>query len=122
MKRLATLLVLSALCSAGVAHGTSPSGLRGLVKRGPITPVCIADVPCDSPAANTRLLFFRSGAQVSSVQTSATGTYRVTLAPGEYGVRIARKSGVGRKIEPSTVRVVRGRVLRVNFSIDTGIR
>jgi hypothetical protein len=44
------------------------------------------------------------------------------LAPGEYAVRVARKTGVGRKIEPNTVRVVRGRVLRVDFSIDTGIR
>jgi hypothetical protein len=92
------------------------------VTRGPITPVCNAEVRCDRPAANARLLFFRSGAQISSVQTSATGMYRVTLAPGEYAVRLAHKSGVGRKLEPNTVRVVRARVLRVDFSIDTGIR
>jgi hypothetical protein len=122
MRRFLLLVTAVAVVSTGAASATAGSGLRGLVTRGPIMPVCIVDQPCDEPAANVKLLFLRKGAVVSSVRTSATGMYRLALAPGRYSVRLPGRPALGRIVKPQTVRVVRGRYLRVDFSIDTGIR
>lgn len=122
MRSIVALLVLAALGSVGAASGAPTGGLRGLVTKGPTTPVCRAEERCDAPAANTKLLFFRKDVQVASVRTSAAGMYRIAIGPGRYAVRVALKSGIGRRLQPSSVRVFPGRFLRVNFSLDTGIR
>ena len=82
----------------------------------------MVDQPCDEPAANVQLVFLRNGVVVSRARTSATGGYRITLSPGRYAVRLPGKPGIGRVVKPQTVRVLRGRNVRVDFSIDTGIR
>jgi hypothetical protein len=90
--------------------------LFGTVTRGPVTPVCRVDIPCDDPAANVKLSFSRAGSSIS-VRTDGFGRYRVRLAPGTYVVR----SNAGMSIAPARV-TIRGTTLRRNFSIDTGIR
>jgi hypothetical protein len=122
MRHLLLLLVAAVTISAGAASGATGSGLRGLVTRGPIMPVCMVDQPCDEPAANVRLVFLRNGVVVSRPRTNATGWYRVALAPGRYAVRLPGEPAMGRIVKPQTVRVLRGRYSRVDFSIDTGIR
>jgi hypothetical protein len=122
MRHLLALLGSAVILSAGAASGATVSGLRGLVTRGPIMPVCMVDQPCDEPAANVRLVFLRNGVVVSRARTGATGWYRVALAPGRYAVRLPGKPVLGRIVKPQTVRVLRGRYSRVDFSIDTGIR
>jgi hypothetical protein len=108
---------------AVVANGaTAERGiLRGVVTRGPITPVCRAGVPCDGPAAHVVLRFLRHGTAVARVETSSTGSYRLRLRAGVYQVR-TKAAGIGGGIQPQTVRVVAGAVRKVDFSIDTGIR
>jgi len=69
-----------------------------------------------------QLVFVRNGVVVSRVRTNATGRYRLALLPGRYAVRLPGKPGIGRIVKPQTVRVLRGRYTRVDFSIDTGIR
>lgn len=122
MRHFFALLIAVVTISAGAASGAPGSGLRGLVTRGPIMPVCMVDQPCDEPAANVRLVFLRNGVVVSRARTSATGWYRVALAPGRYAVRLPGKPAMGRIVKPQTARVLRGRYSRVDFSIDTGIR
>ena len=122
MRHLFALLIVAVTIFAGAASGSTGSGLRGLVTRGPIMPVCMVDQPCDEPAANVRLVFLRNGVVVSRVRTNATGRYRVALAPGRYAVRLPGKPVLGRVVKPQTARVLRGRYSRVDFSIDTGIR
>jgi hypothetical protein len=116
------LLMVALTISGGAASGATGSGLRGVVTRGPIMPVCMVDQPCDEPAANVRLVFVRSGMVVARARTSETGRYRVALAPGRYAVRLPGKPALGRIVKPQTVRVLRARFSRVDFSIDTGIR
>jgi hypothetical protein len=116
------LLMVALTISGGAASGATGSGLRGVVTRGPIMPVCMVDQPCDEPAANVRLVFVRSGTVVARDRTSETGRYRVALAPGRYAVRLPGKPALGRIVKPQTVRVLRARFSRVDFSIDTGIR
>ena len=41
---------------AGAQATLSRGSFAGLVKRGPITPVCVAEQPCDEPAKGVTLL------------------------------------------------------------------
>jgi hypothetical protein len=112
-----------ALALAAGAQATVPRGtLTGLVKRGPIAPVCVAEQPCDEPAKNVTLLFSRNGTVVARVVTDGQGRYRRSLPAGVYVVRRPAAATLDRKLEPNRVRVYAGRVRNVDFSIDTGIR
>jgi hypothetical protein len=122
MRVLAGLSSLALAFTAG-AQATVPRGvLTGVVKRGPITPVCIAEQPCDEPARNIALLFSRGESVVVRVVTDGRGRYRIRLRAGVYTVRRPGGSTFERKLEPNRVRVYPGRVVRIDFSIDTGIR
>jgi hypothetical protein len=120
MRLLAALAAVVAVSSAGAA--TSSSGLRGLVTRGPIVPVCTAEQPCYGPAKNVTLVFVRNGRVVRRATTSEQGRYRVALPVGLYAVRLQVKQRIGRGLEPSRARVMANRFRRIDFSIDTGIR
>ena len=117
---LTTALGLVAL-GATSAHAVAPSGLRGLVTRSPIMPVCMEGVPCSTAAKNTPLVFFRTGRSVRT-RTDGTGHYRVALAPGWWHVRTTRPLQIGSGISLSSVRVFGARFRVVNLDIDTGIR
>lgn len=122
--RMVVLLSAAALALAAGAQATAPQGtLTGIVSRGPITPVCVAEQPCDAPAANLKLLFIRDGAAVGRAVTNQDGRYRVRLPAGSYSVRrAAAMASIDRKLDPNRARVYAGRLTRVDFSIDTGIR
>ena len=123
LAKCAVLIAALALVAldATSAHGVTPSGLRGLVTRSPIMPVCREGVPCSAPAKNTPLVFFRTGRSVRT-RTDGTGHYRVALAPGWWNVRTTRPLQIGSGISPSRVRVFGARFRVVNLDIDTGIR
>jgi len=117
---LSAALVLAAL-SATSTHAIAPSGLRGVVTRSPITPVCIEGVPCSAPAKDT-LLVFSNRARSVRTRTTSTGSYRVALAPGWWKVSTVTVPRIGSGIEPHTVRVIAARFRVVDLDIDTGIR
>ena len=120
---LSTLSLAFVLAGAAAAGTTNPSGLRGVVTRGPITPVCVAEQPCSEPAPHVMLVFSRNGHVVGRAVTNAEGRYRVRLPVGLYAVRRPGPSDpIGRGLEPDHARVRVGRFTRVAFSIDTGIR
>jgi len=123
MKIFATIvgsaLVLAAGTGAAVSGTTvGVSGLHGVVMRGPVTPFCAAEEPCSEPAAGAILVFSRGGNDMARSHVRQDGTYRLTLPPGTYAVRIASR----RSLEPNAARVIAGHYRRVDFSIDTGIR
>jgi hypothetical protein len=115
----AALAALSAgLVLAAPSQGAAPAGgLFGVVTRSPVTPTCVAEMPCSKPASGAVLVFSREGAEVARVKTLRNGTYRIHLAAGVYGVRCSV-----RRLDPNRVRVRAGTMRRVDFSIDTGIR
>jgi len=104
------------LASAAAVH----SGLYGVVRKGPIMPVCRADVPCDAPA-QVALVFTRAGKVLARARSDAEGHYKVALPPGYYVVRTDPRIGFG-VIRPLNVHVRKSHFDRLNFSIDTGIR
>ena len=124
MKVSITVLSLALVIVAGAsAQATAvSSGLRGVVVRGPIAPMCVVEEPCTEPAKNVTLLFSRNGRIVGRTVTDSAGRYRLRLPAGVYSVRRPPPVGLGRGIEPNHARVYAGRFVRVDFSIDTGIR
>ena len=117
MRYLVVLAASLALVAGAGAHRTTlRSGLYGTVVRGPITPVCVAGVPCSAPAAGAVLVFTR-GAVIDRVTVASDGSYRLHLPAGTYAVRSGAK-----KLAPTLARVYAGRMARLDFSIDTGIR
>jgi hypothetical protein len=120
MRFLAAIAIAISLATASAATATTRSGLRGVVRRAPISPVCIAEKPCSAPVKHAKLTFAR-GTVSRSLVTDADGRYRVLLAPGRYTVRIgATVARFGSK--PQTAVVTAGRITVRNFTIDTGIR
>jgi hypothetical protein len=120
LHRLAPLLALTLLAVPAAAGSATPSGLRGTVTRGPITPVCREDQPCDGPASVT-LVFARVGAKPQRVRSAANGAYRILLRAGYYTVATTL-NGPSRRTSPTRVHVRRGHVDKLDFTIDTGIR
>jgi len=121
MRALGLTAVAALALGCSTASGGTATGLRGLVKRGPIMPVCRVNVPCDEPARGVKLVFSRSGKVVATATTNQKGWYRVTLRPGRYSVRTNRRA-FERRTQPSSATVPAGRVARRDFMIDTGIR
>ena len=122
--RVVMLLSIAALALAAGAQATTSRGtLAGVVRRGPVVPVCVAGQPCDEPAANVKLLFSRNGTVVGRTTTNLYGRYRLSLPAGSYSVRRAVTAApVDLKLDPNRARVYPGRVTYVDFAIDTGIR
>jgi hypothetical protein len=118
---LILLTTIALLVSASAQATVRRGGLQGLVTRGPITPVCAAEVPCDGPAPHVTLLFSRNDRVVGQVVTDARGRYALRLPAGFYQVHRPATS-FDRKLDPNRVRVYAGRLTHVDFSIDTGIR
>ena len=113
----ATLALASVF--AGAASSRNASGLRGVVMRGPTTPVC--DAVCEAPARGLVLQFRRDGEVKAQVTTSRTGSYVVRLRPGKYAVttpKLRRRE----RLTPQLVRVPRARVARVDLHLDTGLQ
>ena len=118
MRQFAHAVVLALVVAGSAVAATPTSGLRGVVSRGPIAPVCTAEQPCSAPFAHAVLVFSRSAREVARTTADGSGHYRIALAPGLYAVRVAR----GGRLEPSPVRVRAGAFARVDFDVDTGIR
>lgn len=119
--RILVLALTTLALAAPAVSATGESGLRGVVMRGPTSPVCRVDEPCEAPAANVVLVFKQAGHVVARTTTGPKGGYRIGLKPGRYAVATARRTiGVG--LTPRAVVVPRARFARVDFHLDTGLR
>ena len=103
------------------ASASLRSGIRGIVIKGPTSPVCRRGESCTAPAAGIVLVVALQGVTIATVTTSGSGAYRVALRPGTYVVRSRRSSMFG-SMQARTVRVLPGRFAVASFEIDTGIR
>jgi Carboxypeptidase regulatory-like domain len=123
MRRYVPFLLFAAFAISAVAPSLSTasvvrSGLRGLVLRGPTSPMCQPGTPCTAPAADVGISFVRDSV-VRHVRTNAAGRYSIRLAPGKYAVRISvARAG----FSPRTATVSRRQTSVLNIRIDTGIR
>jgi len=125
MKRVRALLVGSMLytlaaCATGL--GTPTTGLTGTVTRGPITPVCMVDVPCSAPfSANFTVK--RGTSTVASFHSDDQGQFTVMLFPGTYSIIPASDAPImmaGSQVKTVTVNPTG--MTTVQLAFDTGIR
>lgn len=87
--RIATLITVFAVpivagCNAATAPGYT-TGLVGDVTRGPVTPVCMPDVPCDAPFS-AGFSVTSGGHVVATFHSDAQGHFEVRLPPGDYTI------------------------------------
>jgi hypothetical protein len=122
MRLVVVLSTIALVVTAGAQAAPTRGTLSGLVMRGPVTPVCVAEQPCDEPAANVTLVFTRNGATAGRAATDRFGHYKVRLPAGWYAIRRAFAGSPDRRLRPNRTRVYAGRVTLVDLSIDTGIR
>jgi hypothetical protein len=126
MKHRAMLALVAWSVGVGGCASSAPSpvtGLTGVVTRGPVTPVCRVDVPCDAPFSAT-FNVERAGRRVAQFQSDASGQFTVFLQPGGYTVVPNADAPI---IAPtSQVKSVTvgdtGTLTVVRLMFDTGIR
>jgi hypothetical protein len=98
---------------------TSNTGLTGTVLRGPITPVCTQNVPCDAPFSAS-FTVQQNGRSMGQFQSDADGHFMVALAPGDYSVVPAPDAPVRPQAQPATVGPSGYTTVTLHF--DTGLR
>jgi hypothetical protein len=112
-----------AAVTAATAEGAANRGTIAVVAtRGPITPVCAIEVPCDGPATGVRLLVRRGGVVMRRAVTNDEGRARLAVQPGRYVVTASYGELLRPRVQSVSIRVRAGRATRVRFAFDTGIR
>jgi len=103
----------------GPATPTLTTGLTGTVLRGPVTPVCTQNVPCDAPFS-AGFTVRHNDRVVAQFRSDADGHFTVLLQPGTYAVIPDADAGV----VPQSKSVDVGSVglTTVTLQFDTGIR
>ena len=102
--------------------------LEGNVSIGPLRPAERAGEPPPLPppeayALRSISIFKEDGATlVTSVKINPDGTYRVALPPGTYVVGIGRTGMDRARGLPKTIVIPAGQTVRLDISIDTGMR
>jgi hypothetical protein len=116
-------LVATLAVSACSATAPSPTtGLMGIVVRGPITPVCRLDVPCDAPFS-AGFTVQRDARRVAGFQSDAAGQFTVMLDPGTYSVVPNADAPVMvPAAQAKAVTVGNVGLTTVRLTFDTGIR
>ncbi len=104
-----------------------PSGVKGVVLAGPVTPVARPGVPNEKPVPGAIIQYFNelsANAVVMTVIADAQGRFQFSAPPGIYSVSATipgdENTGFGHGTQ--TVTVTAGHVTEVTFHLDTGIR
>jgi hypothetical protein len=106
--------------TAGIA--LTETGLEGVVRRGPIMPVCREGEPCDAPFSAA--FEIRDGQQVvARFRSDSTGHFLATVIPGDYTV-VPDSSAplLGASYQTRAVTVGPHGLTHVDLAFDTGIR
>ena len=98
------------------------TGLTGTVLRGPVTPVCQVNVPCDLPFS-ADFAVMQSTVQVGAFHSDSAGHFQVKLPPGTYRVVPAPSAPImSPQSQAKQVVVGPDSLTTVQLEFDTGIR
>jgi hypothetical protein len=112
---------------AGVPGGdgtTGIIGIQGIAMKGPVCPVARPNDPAcaDQPVQGALVhVIDATGTEVATLETDATGTFVVTLPPGQYRVQADPVEGLMRTPAAADVTVTSA-LAAVALAYDTGIR
>ena len=123
VRTVLTLLTMSAVFSVGQTPSRAETGIEGVITISPAGPGPIrADAPSSLPLANTAFVVENQNGEVASFTTDDQGRFRTLLAPGHYKVSIkGKRLGIGR-YGPFEVDVAAGKMTKVEWECDSGIR
>ena len=129
----AVFMLMVVSLAAACSNPTSPEidivtgRLIGKVTIGPICPVEQVTMPCPTPpeayAARKVEIYDPSHAHLlKTVDIDSSGNYTVDMVVGNYVVDL-KKVGIDRSADvPRSVTILQGSIVRLDISIDTGIR
>ena len=121
---LAAMAACTGLTDPGAllnVRGDGTTGLAGTVRRGPVTPVCLVDVPCDAPVHGGFQVLLGQ-LVVAHFESDTAGHYRVLLAPGAYGIRADTAAPIWPLDQTLEVTVGGSGMTSADLEFDTGIR
>ncbi len=128
MRAWSLLSVFLALSGGAIFAETSPTpsmitGIEGVMTISPIHGGPIRQgVPSSGPLARTEFVVQQDERTVAEFVTDDAGRFQIALAPGTYTiVGKGPKRRIG-SYGPKTVEVVAGRMMRVEWDFDTGMR
>ena len=109
--------------STGQTPSAGESGIEGIIAISPSQPgPSRSDASDSTPLSNTAFVVKDVKAEVTSFTTDDQGQFRVLLPPGHYTVSIkGRKMTIGH-FGPFEVDVVSGKMTKVQWKCDSGIR
>jgi hypothetical protein len=121
MRTIAALALLCGALATTPAGAQTTTAVRGILVRGPVTPVCVEARPCDAPVAGATIVFSRGGSEAARVTTNRLGHFALRLRAGAYGIKIVGKPLLER-LSPRGVRVLPSGRVWLRLELDTGIR
>jgi hypothetical protein len=120
LRRWAAIVAFAGMCNSPSASVTT--GLTGTALRGPITPVCQENVPCDGPLT-ARFDVLSAGSVIGAFRSDEEGKFLVRLPPGVYSIRPAANAPImNPATQVKTVTVNPEGLTEITLSFDTGIR
>jgi hypothetical protein len=125
--KLSIVLAVSIMCAgflSGQTQSGSETGIEGVITINPWHPGPVrADEPVSKPLANgTWVIKNNKGDVATEFTTDAQGRFHIALPPGRYNISLkGKKSGVG-KFGPFDVEVVAGKMTKVQWECDSGMR
>ena len=115
-------MAFAAAACGSPTSSTLTTGLTGVVMRGPITPVCRTDVPCDAPFS-AGFTVEQNSRRAGQFRSDADGRFTVWLSPGAYTIVPDADAPLMRPaLQARPVEVGRTGLTTVRLEFDTGIR
>jgi hypothetical protein len=108
----------------GQTQSDSETGIEGVITINPWHPGPIkADEAVAKPLANSAWVVKNDkGEEATEFTTDAQGRFQISLPPGRYSISLkGKKGGIG-KFGPFDVEVVAGKMTKVQWQCDTGMR
>jgi len=117
------LLIIFAVFLRGQTPSGAETGFEGVITISPAQPGPIrADTPGSQPLANTAFVVENEKGEVASFTTDDQGRFRTSLPPGHYKVSMKGKRPAIGRFGPFEVDVVTGKMTKVQWECDSGIR
>lgn len=99
------------------------TGVEGVITISPTQPgPARIDVPGSKPLPNTAFVVENEKGEVASFTTDEQGRFRVSLPVGHYTVSMKRKKMRIGRFGPFSVEVAAGKMTKVQWDCDTGMR
>jgi Prealbumin-like fold domain len=117
------VIAMAVCASTGQTPSAGESGIEGIISVSPARPGPIrTDALASVPLGNATFVVENNDGEVASFTTDDQGRFRTSLPPGHYNVSLkGRKSSIGR-FGPFEVDVESGKMTKVQWECDSGIR